>query len=736
MQHFYYSINLSRPNEDKYGIYWNNRSERILDSFDQFSHISKYIHIYKIDKTEKYIGPYKEYDKLISLASRNNIILIDIETYYKCKLDNIRKIKDYLIYNNGGQELIKANNIDIIELVLLHDFPKLGLKVTKLSDNDVLLINNQIKQKSNNQNLKNKYENYFNVLESFQKLKIKNIKWSERIYQTSSINEAYSNLIKNGRFYLELATGGGKTYIVFKILSKIKPDLIICFSPRKKINSQNINENYISLLDDKYLSFNFSQKNVSFNNFMNLSCKKIITVCTQSYQQLFDNIKSYNIKNTFIWFDEAHWSIEKSWTRRVETNQSSPTRRVETNQSSPTRRVETNQSSINFWLKNTSNIKYRIFTSASPNQTIVKTNSDIFGQLYKPISISQLIKEKWLCPIVPYIFEYKEKNKVNLTMFVLDTFKTHNKTWGFSFHNKDKNAFNLFNEHYKLYSNNKTSIKPFLLIDFTNIDTSDIILDYDFKNETLFENSKNSIAYVVKKYDMGYNFKNLDYIVFSDPKLSDQDIIQCIGRGTRPDLLGENGKNLNKKLNIILPIFIENEETNKYKKVIEVLRYLILDLKLDLLDIFINLDQSNFTGNQIAGKEYNGSDSMKSKILDLLQNSNIIPKFNNKNIIELCIKYNIKNETDYNNFRKQNKYINFKENIYEYNIKWKQILDPNNEIFYPTFQQCIQAKIKILTEFENDIQIKKFIKINGWLELHKYDKKIPPFRNLQKCYYY
>ena len=40
-----------------------------------------------------------------------------------------------------------------------------------------------------------------------------------------------------------------------------------------------------------------------------------------------------------------------------------------------------------------------------------------------------------------------------------------------------------------------------------------------------------------------------------------------------------NGRNLNKECHILLPTFIKDEEKNKYSKIVEVLRYLILDIK-------------------------------------------------------------------------------------------------------------------------------------------------------------
>ena len=42
---------------------------------------------------------------------------------------------------------------------------------------------------------------------------------------------------------------------------------------------------------------------------------------------------------------------------------------------------------------------------------------------------------------------------------------------------------------------------------------------------------------------------------------------------------------------LLLPIYIEDETNNKYKKVIEVLRYLIIDLEIDVDDTIAALFQ-------------------------------------------------------------------------------------------------------------------------------------------------
>jgi hypothetical protein len=115
-----------------------------------------------------------------------------------------------------------------------------------------------------------------------------------------------------------------------------------------------------------------------------------------------------------------------------------------------------------YWLSDT-HIKYRLFTSASPNEEIVKENTNIFGELYCPISIREFINEKWLAPITPLIYSEDNKN-VNKIKYMLDDFTEKNRTFGFSFHNDCINAHEMFIKHVQLYNDKLTKIKPFLLL--------------------------------------------------------------------------------------------------------------------------------------------------------------------------------------------------------------------------------------------------------------------------------
>ena len=169
----------------------------------------------------------------------------------------------------------------------------------------------------------------------------------------------------------------------------------------------------------------------------------------------------------------------------------------------------------------------------------------------------------------------------------------------------------------------------------------EIILNYDYKNIKVYENMINSIGYVVAKYSMGYDFKNLDFIYISDPKLSIQDIKQCIGRGIRPDELGINGANKEKILIVSLPVYIDENNYNNYEKIIEVLKYLLYDIEIPFEEIdFKNRVISNIN-KENNSNEYLGTNNIKSILLNLLSENTITYEKAKKIIADKNIK-NIK----------------------------------------------------------------------------------------------
>ena len=487
------------------------------------------------------------------------------------------KFRELNIKYDAGTEFYNKKIITLIEPYLI----TIGIKYKKLSKQEIsdLARCNRVKSKIIN----------------------KQYIWNEREYQTNIIEFSKNELLLKNKIYIELPTGGGKSYIVYNLFEYLKSEFIIIVSPRKIVNSQNISQKYLQILKDNYITFNYSTDN-NFDEYLKSSNKKIVICCTQSISKIYDMILLNCITNITIWFDEAHWGIEE-WVDNI---------------------------NYQFWLLNNNGtpqyIKYRIFTSASPNKAKILQNENIFGKMYSPIKVKELIDLHWLSKMKPYIYSENIENVDNIN-YIISDFNEKNRTFGFSFHNKQKNAFNLFNKHYIQYKSNKTYIKPFLLVsdNFTiekEPKLQKIKLEYNYRDIKTYEAANHSIGYVVAKYSMGYDFNKIDFICLSDPKLSLQDIIQCIGRGIRPDALGQYGSNKEKILVISLPVYIDENGDNKYEKIIEVLKYLLYDIEIPFEEIEFTNRYTSICKEDHKSNNYDGTNDMKSILLNLLELEN------------------------------------------------------------------------------------------------------------------
>ena len=563
-------------------------------------------------------------------------------------IDNLLKyeFKGYNDYIDAGTEYYNPIIIDKIEPYLKSI--QIDYKIINIEEMEALQREDQfqqIKESLQKKGILQKWnEQLFKKLDQIQKrksyltdgYKISDCisgDWSPRDYQIRAIEYGYQQLLQNNKFYLELPTGGGKSYIVYNILQQLIEydfdlDLILIISPRVIVNNQNVSEKYTQLLNQKCNIYNYSDGNKKkFNTFIqkttiqkntiqkNTYVKKevnILIVCTSSVNKIYDQLKHLKM---CIWFDEAHHGIE-SWilSSQLKKEKKETVKKETVKKETVKKEIKKKENNEERWLHIG---KYNIFTSASPDKQFILKNEEIFGELYAPIKVSELIQLNWLCTIIPYVY-MEDKQNINKIKFMLHEFTDKHRNYGFSFHNSRANAFELFYFHYLEYQNGKTAIKPFLLVGTFSEEhieilkaMSNIDLDYDYTNIQVFENTHLSIGYVVAKYSMGYDFKLLDFIAFNDPKLSFKDIIQCIGRGIRPDCLGSNGANLNKYLMILLPIYyneVESSETVKYKNIKKVLQYLLHDVELNFSDIWFvdRISRNSETKNsETKGEEYN-----------------------------------------------------------------------------------------------------------------------------------
>jgi superfamily II DNA or RNA helicase len=722
-------------NKYKYGI-TQDPYDRI--NTDQHSHKTIYKALYEITKTDKYKIPYKEYDKIISIVSRNKDYILIFQKHYFEKFENLQNIHKYLVNDNGGTEFIYENGLEILENIILVEFNILGLNVRKIELNEIEKIN------KSNKNDKDKFDEEFKLnlfkfilplslplslslplplSPSVSSSSLSSLSSSPlslptsvpslplslplslpssplssplvpiviRGYQQIIINECLRQLIEYNKVYLELATGAGKSTIsfsIFNILPNIK--VIIIITPRKIITQQNISEKYFNIIKDKFKIHSDFSKNSDKNI--------IISACIQSYKKIYNFIIKFNLTNILIWFDEAHYGLD-DWC------------------------LTKNDEIKHFFLKDNDKITKRLFTSASPNKDLVILNKNIFGNLYNPIKVRELIKRKWLCNIIPYIYENDVKTS-NTIQINLDIFTKLNKTTGLSFHNRCKNAFELFLKHYKLYIKNKTTIKPYLLLgdEFNHEMLNEISdnLEYDFMNIKEFDNDINNIGYSVMRINMGYDNKKVDILFLSDPKSSYKDNIQTFGRGMRPDQLGIDNTNLKKILHLILHVYINTDDDAKeYNKIKETIRYLLLDIELDIKHFIVNNKNVVNVNNKIINN---------SEILEENNNINLIFYdiykkdliWTNKQIVIQLMRNDIHNYKDYINYQK-NKILNLPSNLFEKfpNFKFSDTYR-KGECPYYNKKECL----KIIKKYEEELTL--IFDDDEKLEfLCKKDKKIP-----------
>jgi hypothetical protein len=553
------------------------------------------------------------------------IYVIEIPFKYMHMIDNYLKeyLKEYHNYIDGGTEYYNKSISTLIEPYLtsinieyrvlneneINNFERSIRinKLTNLEENNYVLddvnINTLIYTKLKIKKLTKLLRKYIRQLDFpkfIEKLK-NNYIWKEREYQRVIIDYSINELQINKKIYIDLPTGAGKSYIVYNLFKYLQSNFIIIVSPRKEINKQNVGSKYLQLLTNKFKVLNYSSNTKdNLNNFVSSDGNKIIICCTQSIDKIYNTLIENDINNISVWFDEAHWGVE-NWINELQND-------------------EVKQ----FMLLNETQVSYRIFTSASPDENKVKLNQNIFGLLYSYIKVHELIRLEWLAPIKPLIYSENIDNVDNLN-FIFNDFIEYKRTFGFCFHNKQKNAFELFYKHYIKYKNNEIFIKPYLLVgnDFKDPRLLNICLDYNYRNIKDFENNICSIGYVVAQYNMGYDFDKLDFICFIDPKISVQDIKQCIGRGIRSDKLGIGGRNSNKYLLVSLPTYVDNTfNNNPYENIVYVLDYLLYNVEIPLSDfIFKDRYITNNINNtsHISDVEYKGDENIKSKILDLLE---------------------------------------------------------------------------------------------------------------------
>ena len=227
MHNMYIKHNPDWNNKKKYGYVsggYDNLVNRLNDSSEEHSEISEFIQIFGFVKNEKYTLHYIEIDKILSLIGSDIKKIEIVENIYNMSLPLLRILNEYLIKSETKQsnEFVSNEGVSHLLNVLTIEFPKLGLDLIKVySPEEINTINNASK-KQNKTKVEQDYHDLIKWHEEMRKKKPihSNIqkkdeyKWYEREYQRLIIEYGYEQLLRIHKLYLELATGGGKSYIV------------------------------------------------------------------------------------------------------------------------------------------------------------------------------------------------------------------------------------------------------------------------------------------------------------------------------------------------------------------------------------------------------------------------------------------------------------------------------------------------------------------------------------------
>lgn len=593
--------------------------------------------------------------------------------------------------------------------------------------------------------------------------------------QDKYLNDSIEYLEKFNRIILKAPTGFGKTVLLYKLINKLLPNLILWCTPRRNLNIQANDEKYTKFLkNEAYETYNYSPDEYdNSNKFDNLikfiktnkkeNKKMIIFVCYQSCSTLIPKLYKKCIKLNLIICDEAH-TIE-SWGNLIDKH---------------TKLLLQYDVKIN---KDDNFVDKYIFVTATPKNDMDKIkykNREIFGKIIEHVQIYELIKYQILCDFDVIIKKMEDinnddiiNNKLDLCNFVYDSMMQYNKKKGVIYFNSQHRARIFYRKMKKAFP----KFRSFLYIS----DEDDIIQfeEYDISDTKLseFEKCKEPcIIITCDKLSYGYDNVFIDLICFGDPRTSDIAIRQILGRGMRNNI----DEYPDKILHVIIPIYkfqalneSENIDILTKQNLVIKKQEQEYDIKsFEKLREFILFILSECGKDIINGCIVNKNNNRQNNIIQNTNNSSIDDNYDEVKIPPtiykpLCSKYtyskfirylsinNIYDDNTYNASRDKCDCIDYctDKDECKYNI-WMPILgdirkrykkfcfkDINakeNETFYETVEECKEAYEKIrqqtVLELGGMSKVKKMLKSTFEKKLNTniniMDNKIPPNKYL------
>ena len=518
----------------------------------------------------------------------------------------------------------------------------------------------------------------------------------ERI-QTEYITSAITEIETNTRCIIKAPTGLGKTVINFKLIAHFNFNLTIFFTPRKILNQQTFDAKYTSLVGQtKFEQFVYDPSSNNWKQLLEFIAKsgnKIVSACYQSCSNLVPKLLDADIKPDIVICDEAHrigsWGFEP-YQRQL-------------------------------FLNMTDKI---IFTTATPTQNML-AHPELFGNVIEHCQIYELITKGILCDFETIIKHIDhQKDSVDIPYFVRKCMRKYGKRKGIIYVNTQINARRLF--HYMrtkyptyntyIYISDKLTVSSF---------EGDIGFTSRMTDICEFEQCIDpAIIITCDKISYGYDNIDIDLVCFADPRQSETDIRQIVGRGLRAD----SSKYPNKVLHILLPITVnlEEEDASNYDKIKEFLRFVINECGKDIINGHIISTRQDAEGTfSIAERPDYKGDRIPEQICDELSTTlySQYAKF---------IKFlKINNVSDVASYLQTREKYSWMPSIETLQIKYPKfgfvvLGHPNNASYYQTKTEYENAYQKALKNIDcDDYMPDKLIK-----QVLAYDSKLHPLKDL------